>query len=93
MSNNTIIEVRDVVYFEEIIPFKSRISSDPSYTLYASDILSSSSAPPIDFEPRKSKRIKTLTSFSEDFFTYLVPSRKQYTLLNLHSEKKPLTVR
>ena len=77
---NTIIEVRDV-YFEDIFPFKSRIPSDPSYTPSISDIPSSSSAPATDFEFR-SKRTRTLTSFGEVFFTYLVeviltPSRKQ----------------
>jgi len=68
---NTIIEVRDV-YFEDIFPFKSRIPSDPSYIPSISDIPSSSSAPATDFESRRSKRTRTLTSFGEDFFTYLV---------------------
>ena len=52
--------------------FKSRILSDPSYTPFTSDIPSSSSAPTFDFEHRRSKRTKNLTSFGEDFFTYLV---------------------
>ena len=72
ISNNTIIKVRDVIYFENIFPFKSRISSDPSCSPSTSDISSSSSAPVTDFEPRRSKRTRILTSFSEDFFTYLV---------------------
>ena len=38
VSNNTIIEVRDVVYFENIFPFKSRIPTDPSCTPSTSDI-------------------------------------------------------
>jgi len=82
ISNNTIIEVRDIVYFENIFPFKSRIPSDPTSTPSISDILSSSSAPTSDIEPRRSKRSRTLTSFGEDFFTYFVegdpnPLRKQ----------------
>jgi len=72
ISNNTINEVRDVVYFENIFPFKSRLPSDPSCTLSAFAIPSSSSSPSIDSEPRRSKRTRTLTSFSEDFFTYLI---------------------
>ena len=65
ISNNTIIEVGDAVYFENIFPFKSEISSDPSRTLSASDIPYSSFAPATDSEPR-SKRTRTLTSFGED---------------------------
>jgi len=72
ISKNTIIKVRDVIYFENIFPFKSRISSDPSCSPSTSDISSFSSAPITDSEPRRSKRIRILTSFSEDFFTYLV---------------------
>ena len=82
ISNNIIIEVRDAVYFENIFPLKSKIPSGPFITPSTSDILSSSSASTDDSEPRRSKRTRTLTSFSEDFFTYLVevilaPSRKQ----------------
>jgi len=71
ISDNTIIEDRDV-YFENIFSFKSRIPSDPSFTSSVSDISFSSSAPTSDFEPRRSKRIRTLTFVSEDFFTYLI---------------------
>ena len=97
ISKNTIIEVRDV-YFENIFIYESRIPSDPSCTLSTSDIPSSSSTPVTDSEPRRSKRTRTLTSFGEDFFTYLLegdPSsfKEQWTLLNLLSGKKPLTVR
>ena len=70
--SNTIIEVRDVVYFENIFPFKSRIPSGFSITPFTSDIPSSSSASIDNSEPRRSKRTRTLTFFSEDFFTYLV---------------------
>jgi len=41
--------------------------------LSASDIPSSSSTHATDSEPR-SKKTRTLTSFGEDFFTYLVES-------------------
>ena len=59
ISNNTIIEVRDV-YFEKIFPLKSRIPSDPSITPSTSDISSSSSASTVDSEPRRSKELKLL---------------------------------
>ena len=72
ISNNTIIEVRDAVYFENIFSLTSRISSGPSITPSTFYIPSSSSAPTDDFEPRRSKRTRTLTSFGEDFFTYPV---------------------
>jgi len=74
ISNNTIIEVRDAVYFENICPLKFIIPSDPSITPSTSDILSSSSTYSNDSEPRRSKRTRTLQSFDEDFFTYLVES-------------------
>ena len=82
IPNNTIIEVRDVVYFENIFPFKSRILSDPSFTPFTFDIPSSSSAPLPYSEPKRRKRTRTLTFFSEDFFTILwkvilVPLRRQ----------------
>jgi len=96
--SNTIIKAKDVVYFDNIFLFKSRIPSDPSNTPFTSNIPSSSSAPATDSEPRKSKKTMTHTSFGEDFFTYfvkgvLVPSRRQWTLPSLLSGKKPLTVR
>ena len=72
ISNNTIIEARDAVYFENIFPLKSRIPSGPSITPSTSNISSSSFAPTNDSEPRRNKRTRTLTSFGEDFFTYLV---------------------
>jgi len=72
ISNNTIIEGCRDVYFENIFSFKSRIPSDPSFTLFASDSSSSSFAPATDFESRKSKRIMALIFFGEDFFTYIV---------------------
>ena len=65
ISNNTIIKVRDVIYFENIFPFNLRISNDLSCTPSISNIASSSS------QPIRSKRTRILTSFGEDFFTYL----------------------
>ena len=95
-SNNTIIEVRDVVYFENMFPFKSRVHSNPSCNLSTSDILSSSCAPPTDTKPRRSKRTNTHKNFREDFFTYFVECdiltllRKQLTPLILFTRKKSL---
>ena len=87
---NTIIEARDAVYFENIFPFKSRISSDPSYTSSTSDIPSSSSALVTDSEPRRSKRIRILTSFAEDFFTYLVEGDPNSFKEAMDSSESPL---
>jgi len=70
--SNTIIETRDVVYFENIFSFKSRIPSDLSITSFISDIPSSSFASAIDSELRKRKRTRTFTSFGEGSFTYHV---------------------
>ena len=72
ISNNIIIEAKDVVYFENIFPFKFRVPSDPSSNPSISDIPYSSSALPTDPRPRRSKRTETLRNFREDFFIYLV---------------------
>ena len=72
ISNNTIIEAKDDVYFENMVSFKSRILNDPSITSFIYNIHSSSSAPATDSETRRRKRTRTLTSFSEVFFTYFV---------------------
>jgi len=71
ISSNTIIEVRDVIYFENI-PLKFRIPSGPSIILSTSNIPSSSSASTNDSESKRSKRTRTLTFFGEDLFTYFV---------------------
>ena len=71
ISINTIIEAMNVVYIENIFSFKSRILSDSS-VIPLTSIPSSSSAPVTESESRRRKRIKTLTSFGDDFFTYVV---------------------
>jgi len=72
ISNNAIIEARDIVYLENIFPFTSRVSSYASCIPSTFDIPSSSSVPPTDIESRRSKWTKILRDFGEDFFTYLV---------------------
>ena len=89
ISNNTIIEARDDVYFENIFPLKSRIPSGPSITP-TSDIPSSSSAPNDDSKPRGSKRTRTLISFGEDFFTYLVEGDPSSFKKAMDSSESPL---
>ena len=54
-----------------------------------SDIPSSSSASVTDPEPRRSKRIRTLTSFSEDFFTYLMEGDPSSFREAIDSSKSP----
>ena len=71
ISNNTIIEARDAVFFENIFPFKSKISENPR-TSIPSNLPSSSSSQPFDIEPRRSKRGRIQKDFGEDFFTFLV---------------------
>ena len=88
ISVNTIIEVRDAVYFENIFSSKSRIPSDPSCTPI-SDIPSSSSAPVTDSERRRSKRTRTFTSSGEDFFTYLVEGDPNSFKKVIDSSKSP----
>jgi len=89
ISNNTIIEARDAVYFENIFPLKSRIPSGPSITPI-SDIPYSSSAPINNSEPRRSKRTRTLTSFGEDFFTFLVEGDPSSFKEAINSSESPL---
>jgi len=89
ISNNTIIEGCRDVYFENIFSFKSRIPSDPSFTLFASDSSSSSFAPATDFESRKSKRIMALIFFGEDFFTYIVEGNPSSFKKAMNSSKSP----
>jgi len=67
---NTIIKARDVVYFDNIFLFKSRIPSDPSNTPFTSDIPSSSLLPLLILNLEGAKKTMTHTSFGEDFFTY-----------------------
>ena len=89
ISNNIIIKVTNVVYFENIFPFKSRIHSDLSCTLSISDIPSSSFAFATDFEPRRSRKTRTLTSFCQDFFTYLVEGDPNFFMKAMDSFDSP----
>ena len=89
ISNNTIIEVTNAVYFENTFIFKSRIFSDLSCTPSISDIPSSSSAPATDPEPRRSKITRILTSFDEDFFTYFVEGDLSSFKEAIDSSKSP----
>nr|KYP31709.1 Retrovirus-related Pol polyprotein from transposon TNT 1-94 [Cajanus cajan] len=61
ISNNIIMESRDVVFFENIFPLKNKLSK-PVYNT-SSSVLSSSSIVNKDFEPRISKRIRKAKDF------------------------------
>ena len=92
LSNNIIIKAKDVVYFENIFPFKSRVPFDSFSILSSSDISSSSSTPTTDIEPMRSKRTKMARGFREDFFIYILkvildPSRKQLIHLNFFPQR------
>lgn len=69
ISNNTILEARDASFFEDIIPFKTKISrpleSEPS-SFKAIE-------PELETEPElKSKRKRFEKDFGKNFFTFLI---------------------
>ncbi|KAJ6791386.1 Uncharacterized protein M6B38_244565 [Iris pallida] len=76
ISNSTIIEARDAVYFENIFPFKDRTpssSSNPSLTpSTSSHDLVPSSQPEQVIEPRRSKRERIEKNLGGGFFTFLI---------------------
>lgn len=82
---NTIIEYVDAEFFENIFPYKARISSDKKSERDSSqDITSTSSSAHIksidqeeDVEPRRSKRQKIAKDFGPEFLTYMVEYEPQ----------------
>lgn len=77
ISNNTLIESRDAIFFEDIFPYKSRISTHNFNNAFTSNTLPSSSSPvsnepePSEVEPRRSKRVRIEKKFGDEFFTFL----------------------
>lgn len=77
ISNNTIIESRDAVFFENIFPMKDKLSRPLNATVSASSSgvnidqcdISHSNEP---VEPRRSKRHKKAKAFGDDFYTFLL---------------------
>jgi len=87
ISNNTIIEARDV-YFKNIFPFKSRIPNDPSSTpsvlIFLLLVLLLQLILNLGV-----KKTRTLTSFGEDFFTYLIEGDPTSFKDAMNSSKSP----
>lgn len=71
ISNNTITEVRDATYFEDIFPCKTRMLGQPvnRSSCSLSDVASTSTS---QDEPRRSKRGRVKNDLGKDFFLYLV---------------------
>ena len=70
ITRNTIIEARDAVYFENVFPLRSSISSTPSVPLISST--SSGSVPTSVQEPRRSKRRRVDRNLGDDFVTFMI---------------------
>ena len=74
IDNNTIIEARDAIYFENIFSFKIRINNqintnnDPNASSSRTRLREEEEG----IEPRRSKRTRVEKNFGEDFFTFLI---------------------
>ncbi|KAI5350367.1 hypothetical protein L3X38_003258 [Prunus dulcis] len=70
VANNTIMEARDATFFEDIFPYKTRISKEvqisekPSSSTTIENLESQ--------ELRRSKRARVEKNFGDDFYTFLV---------------------
>lgn len=71
ISNNTMMEARDAVYFEDKFSYKTKTSSQPSSSSSQPAPEDDSDPEPIA-EPRRSKRSRIERNFGDDYFTYLV---------------------
>ena len=76
MYVNTIIELRNASFFENVFPYKSRQGSNSSKRTHDTAI-SSSQGQQDDDGPRHSKRTRTSKSFGPDFLTYLLEDEPQ----------------
>ncbi len=68
ISENTVIESRNAIFFEEIFPCKEGKDGSSSKRLH--DTTNGESQ--VDREPRCSKRVKTAKSFVPNFLTFIV---------------------
>ncbi|KAI5333799.1 hypothetical protein L3X38_023931 [Prunus dulcis] len=70
VANNTIMEARDATFFEDIFPYKTRISKEvqisekPSSSTMIENLETQ--------ELRRSKRVRVEKNFGDDFYTFLV---------------------
>ncbi|KAL6982051.1 hypothetical protein U1Q18_052698 [Sarracenia purpurea var. burkii] len=73
IHKNTVMESRNVSFFEHIFPYRSiKESSSVKRTLHPANDSSRDQEEEVDIEPRRSKRARKSTSFGPDFLTYLV---------------------
>ena len=75
MHANTIIESRNVSFFENVFPYKSTQESNSSKRTHDTAIGSSQGQQ--DDDPRRSKRTRTSKSFCPNFPTYLLEDEPQ----------------
>ena len=66
---DTIMETKNVEFFEDIFHLKSRASSS---TVSSLEQLVETYSEPISEDLRRSKRHRTKKSFGDDFYTYLI---------------------
>lgn len=95
---DAIIKVRDAKYFEDVFPFRSKISSSLSEYILSSRVC----CPDMSFEDielKRSKRERIKKNFGKDFVTYLVKGdpiffmKRMWILQKYHFEKKQFKVR
>lgn len=95
ISNNTLIESRDAVFFEDIFPYMSRISTHNFNNAFTSNTLPSSSSPvsnepePSEVEPRRSKRVRIEIFFGDEFFTFLTEDEPSTYIEAMSSSDAP----
>ena len=75
IHKNTIMESRNVTFFEHIFSYRSiKESSSVKRTLEIAYESSQDQEEEVEVEPRRSKRARTSTSFGPDFLTYFLES-------------------
>ena len=88
MHANTIIELRNAYFFENLFPYKSTQESKSSKRTHGTGI-GSSQGQQDDDEPRRIKRTRTSKSFGPDFLTYLLEDEPQSFKEAMSSPKAP----
>jgi len=72
ISNNIVMESKDVTFFENVFPLKNNLSK-PVFDTSCSNLPSCSNAnKDIIFEPRRSKRSKKTKDFGSEFYSFLL---------------------
>ncbi|CAL5400680.1 unnamed protein product [Camellia sinensis] len=75
ITNNTIIESHEATFFEDIFPYKTRISNqvvNRTSTPSTSVIPLRDDCEHLNIEPRRSKRTRIQKTFGDDFYTFLI---------------------